>query len=68
MFTLHVKLTNGNESEFDFFTEAEAYFYSRRMLENSCIAAIWITNDKDFSTWLKEKQEERAILRWEGIA
>ena len=57
MFTLFVKLINGNISEFDFFTidEANDYFYSRRMLENPCIVGVWISKEKTFSTWLKEK-------------
>jgi len=57
MFTLNVKLINGNVSTFDFFTSDEAndYFYERRMLENRQIVGVWITNDKTFDEWLKEK-------------
>lgn len=57
MFTLNVKLINGNESTFDFFTvdEANDYFYERRMLENPCITGVYITRDKSFAEWLKEK-------------
>jgi hypothetical protein len=57
MYTLNVRLINGNTSTFDFFTvdEANEYFYQRRMLENPCITGVYITNDKTFSEWLKEK-------------
>lgn len=56
MYTLNVKLVNGNISSFDFFTidEANDYFYTRRMLENPSIVGVWIEG-KAFSTWLKEK-------------
>lgn len=57
MFTLNVRLINGNTSTFDFFTleECNNYFYARRMLENAHIVNVYITNDKTFSEWLKEK-------------
>jgi hypothetical protein len=57
MYTLNVKLINGNELTFDFFTidEANDYFYARRMLENPQIVGVYITNDKSFTDWLKEK-------------
>lgn len=57
MYTLNVKLINGNVSSFDFFTadEANEYFYERRMLENRHIVGVWISNDKTFDEWLKEK-------------
>jgi hypothetical protein len=57
MFTLNVKLINGNISSFDFLTidEANDYFYARRMLENPCIVGVYISRDKSFDQWLKEK-------------
>lgn len=57
MFTLFVKLINGNVSTFDFFTieEANDYFFARRMLENPNIVGVWIGKEKTFDTWLKEK-------------
>lgn len=61
MYTLNVKLINGNESTFDFLTleECNEYFYARRMLENPCIVGVYITRDKSFAEWLKEKHVER---------
>ena len=57
MFTLNVKLITGNTSTFDFFTieETNDYFYQRHMLENPCIVGVYVTNDKTFDQWLKEK-------------
>ena len=57
MYTLNVKLINGNISSFDFLSAEDAndYFYARRMLENPCIVGVWIDRDKSFSDWLKEK-------------
>jgi hypothetical protein len=57
MYTLNVRLINGNTSTFDFLTleDCNEYFYARRMLENRQIVGVYITNDKTFSEWLKEK-------------
>lgn len=58
MYTLNVRLTNGNETSMDFLTieDCNDYFYNRRMLENRCIERVWITSDKPFVEWLKEKR------------
>lgn len=57
MYTLNVKLINGNTSTFDFFTieDCNDYFYERHMLENKGIVGVYITRDKTFCDWLKEK-------------
>jgi hypothetical protein len=57
MYTLNVKLITGSTTSFDFFTadEANDYFYERRMLENRQIVGVWISRDKTFNEWLKEK-------------